>query len=161
MRGKKFVGAIESAIGLRAAIKKRGSHELHVIAFNHKAREIKRGEILNLVAQGRTDIGLALMRAREILTTKDGTGIIFLITDGEPTSSFNPYLTPPRCAIREAKFLRRVDARLSIIMLGRGNNFRNLCDKLAMACGKSSIIYFSDPLNLKSFFIKNYLRSSR
>ncbi len=158
MRGKKFVGAIESAIGLREAIKRRDSRELKVIAFNHRAREVDRGEILNLYPQGRTDIGLALKKARESIRKSDGTGIVFLITDGEPTSSFNPYISPGKCAIREARLLRNVDARLSIIMLGRDENFRRICEHMARACGKSKIFYFSDPLNLKSYFIKSFMR---
>ena len=158
MRGKKFVGAIESAIGLREAIKKRESRELKVIAFNHRVREVDKGEILNLYPQGRTDIGLALRKARESLKKSDGTGLIFLITDGEPTSSFNPYISPGMCAIREARLLRNVDARLSIIMLGRDESFRRMCEHMAKACGKSRIFYFSDPLNLKNYFIKNFMR---
>jgi Ca-activated chloride channel family protein len=156
MRGKKFIGAIESAIGLREAIKRRDSRELKVIAFNHRAREVDKGEILNLYPQGRTDIGLALRRARESLKKSDGTGLIFLITDGEPTSSFNPYISPGMCAIKEAKLLRNVDARLSIIMLGKDENFRRICEHMAKACGRSRIFYFSDPLNLKNYFIKNF-----
>ncbi|MBO8181710.1 MAG: VWA domain-containing protein [Archaeoglobus sp.] len=158
MRGKKFVGAIESAIGLREAIKRRDSKELKVIAFNHRAREVDKGEILNLYPQGRTDIGLALKKAREALKRSDGTGLVFLITDGEPTSSFNPYISPGMCAIREARLLRNVDARLSIIMLGRDESFRRICEHMAKACGRSRIFYFSDPLNLKNYFIKNFVR---
>ncbi len=158
MRGKKFIGAIESAIGLREAIKRRDSKELKVIAFNHRAREVDRGEILNLYPQGRTDIGLALKKARESIKKSDGTGIVFLITDGEPTSSFNPYISPGKCAVREAKLLRNVDARLSIIMLGRDESFRRLCEHMAKACGRSRIFYFSDPLNLKNYFIKSFMR---
>jgi Ca-activated chloride channel family protein len=158
MRGKKFVGAIESAIGLREAIKRRDSKELKVIAFNHRVREVEKGEILNLHPQGRTDIGLALRKARESLRKSDATGLIFLITDGEPTSSFDPYISPGMCAIREARLLRNVDARLSIIMLGRDESFRRICEHMARACGKSRIFYFSDPLNLKSYFIKNFMR---
>ncbi|RLI83144.1 VWA domain-containing protein [Archaeoglobales archaeon] len=158
MRGKKFVGAIESAIGLREAIKRRDSRELKIIAFNHRAREVDRGEILNLYPQGRTDIGLALKKARESLKKSDGTGVVFLITDGEPTSSFNPYISPGMCAVREAKRLRNVDARLSIIMLGRDESFRRICEHMAKACGRSRIFYFSDPLNLKNYFIKSFMK---
>jgi|Deesub1362A_J573_1020465.scaffolds.fasta_scaffold00244_10 Ca-activated chloride channel family protein len=156
MRGKKFIGAIEAAIGLREAIKKRESRELSVVAFNHRAREIRRGEILNLFPQGRTDIGLALRKAREIILKKDATGLVFLITDGEPTSSYNPFLSPGMCAIKEAKMLGGVDARLSIIMLGKDDSFRKICERMAEACGSSRIFYFSNPLDLKNYFVREY-----
>jgi Ca-activated chloride channel family protein len=67
MRGKKIIGAIEAAIALKRAIKGKDFDKLYVIAFNHKARKISENEILNLEARGRTDIGLALKKARDIL----------------------------------------------------------------------------------------------
>lgn len=155
MRGRKIVGAIEAAMCLRNAIKKDGSDdELKIVAFNHKVREIKQGDILNLEPRGRTDIGLALRKARNILKESSGTGIVFLISDGEPTSSFNPYLTPWRCALKEAEKLRNVDARLQIIMFGKEGRFLELCKNIAKLSGKANLFHFSDPLNLKSFVIR-------
>ncbi len=159
MRGKKIIGAIEAAIGLKRAIRKRGSNdELRIVAFNHKAREIKHGEILNLEPRGRTDIGLALKKAREILRESAGTGIVFLISDGEPTSSYNPYLTPWRCALKEAEKLKNVDARLQIIMFGKEGRFLELCKNMAKLSGRSNLFHFSDPLNLKRFVVRSYMR---
>ncbi len=160
MRGKKIIGAIEAALALKRAIKKMGSNdELRVVAFNHKVREIKPGEILNLFARGRTDIGLALKKAREIIRQSSGTGVIFLITDGEPTSSYNPRLTPWKCALKEAENLRKVYARLQIIMFGRERRFIELCASMAKLSGRANVFYFSDPLNLKSFVVRSYLRN--
>ncbi len=159
MRGKKIIGAIEAAMCLRNAIKRKGSNdELKVVAFNHKVREIKQGEILNLEPRGRTDIGLALRKARNILKGSSGTGIVFLISDGEPTSSFNPYLTPWRCALKEAEKLRNVEARLQIIMFGKEGRFLELCKNMAKLSGKANLFHFSDPLNLKGFVVKKFAR---
>jgi Ca-activated chloride channel family protein len=159
MRGRKIIGAIEAALALKRAIKKKGSSdELRVVAFNHKVREIKQGEILNLEARGRTDIGLALRKAREILSRSSGTGIVFLISDGEPTSSFNPYLTPWRCSLKEAENLRKVDAKLQIIMFGKEGRFLELCKTMAKLSGKANVFHFADPLNLKKFVVKSYMR---
>jgi len=158
MRGKKIIGAIEAALALKNAIRKNSFDELHVVAFNHNVRKIRENEILNLDARGRTDIGLALRKAREILKGKRGSRIVFLITDGEPTSSYNPYLTPWRCAVKEAENLRSVDAHLTIIMLGKDRKFLELCNRMAKASGKSHILFFADPLDLKRFFVKSYMR---
>jgi Ca-activated chloride channel family protein len=159
MRGRKIVGAIEAAMCLKKAIRKSGSNdELRVVAFNHRAFEIKEGDILNLEARGRTDIGLALRKAREILKKRTGSGIIFLISDGEPTSSYNPYLTPWRCALKEAERIRNVDARLQIIMFGKEGRFLELCKNMAKLSGKANLFHFSDPLNLKNFVVKRFVR---
>ncbi|WP_086975934.1 VWA domain-containing protein [Archaeoglobus fulgidus] len=157
MRGRKIVGAIEAALCLRKAIRRAGSgDELRVIAFNHRAHEIKEGEILNLEARGRTDIGLALKRARKILKGSSGTGVVFLISDGEPTSSYNPYLTPWRCALKEAEKMRNVDARLQIIMFGKEGRFLELCKNMAKLSGNANLFHFSDPLNLKNFVVSRF-----
>ncbi|TDA25391.1 MAG: VWA domain-containing protein [Archaeoglobi archaeon] len=157
MRGKKIVGAIEAAIALRRAIERRSTDdELVVMAFNHKVTKVRRDEILNLEPKGRTDIGLALKRAREILSEKSGTGIVFLISDGEPTSSYDPKVTPWACAVREAKMLKKIQAKLQIVMLGNESRFVELCTTMAKLCGNSRLFHFSDPLNLKKYILKRF-----
>ncbi len=158
MRGRKIIGAIEAALALKKAIKSKAHDELHVIAFNHNVRSIREGEIMNLNARGRTDIGLALKRAREILRGRRGTGVVLLITDGEPTSSYSPFITPWRCAVKEAENLRTVDARLTIVMFGKEHRFLDLCNRMARAARKSSVLFFPNPLDLKSFLVKSYIR---
>jgi len=158
MRGRKIIGAIESALALRKAIRKKSQDKLYVIAFNHSVRKISEGDVLNISVNGRTDIGLALKTARLILRKREGTGIIFLITDGEPTSSSIPDSTPWNSAIVEAGNLRAVDARLSIIMFGKERRFINLCRKMAEACKKSNVVFLDDPLNLKSYVVRSYLK---
>ncbi|ADB57360.1 VWA domain-containing protein [Archaeoglobus profundus] len=161
MRGRRIVGALESALALRKVIKKSNMDELHVVAFNHRVRKIKDEEILNLRTRGRTDIGLALKTAREIIKKRRGSGVIFLITDGEPTSSYDPYLTPTMCALREAEKLRKVDANLTIVMLSPEKRFLALCERIAKLSRKANLVYIENPLNMKKFFVKSYMRRLR
>lgn len=157
MRGKKIVGAIEAGIALRRAIDEKGNDdELEIVAFNHRAFRIRREEILNLEPRGRTDIGLALRTARKILSERSGTGIIFLISDGEPTSSYDPWITPWACALREARALRKINAKLQIIMFGNEGRFLELCTQIAKLCGNSRLFHFSDPLNLKKYILRRF-----
>ncbi len=158
MRGsRKMVGALEAAVGLRRAIeKKKSNDELHIIAFSHKAKELKQGEILNVEVGGATDIGLALKKARRILKRSSGTGVIFLITDGIPTSSDDPHLTPWISTLKEAEKLQNVDARLQIIVLGTGGKILELCEKIARKNGKANVVHIPDPLNLKRYIIRSY-----
>ncbi|WP_290596500.1 MULTISPECIES: vWA domain-containing protein [unclassified Archaeoglobus] len=161
MRGSsKMIGALEAALGLKRAIeKKRSNDELHIVAFSHKVRELKNGRILNMEVGGATDIGLALKRAREILKRNEGTGIIFLITDGVPTSSYDSDLNPWFCALREAEKLRDVNARLQIILFEKNGKFLELCEKIAKRCRKADIIQIPDPLDLKKYVIRRYMRN--
>ncbi len=160
MRGRRIVGAIESALALRRVVKKSDLDEVHVIAFNHRAWEIRDEEILNLRTRGRTDIGLALKKAREVIKRRRGSGVIFLITDGEPTSSYDPYLTPSMCAIREAERLRKIDANLTIVTLSPEKRFLALCDRIAKIVKRSNLVYIENPLNLKRFFVRSYMKRS-
>lgn len=158
MRGRKIIGALESALALRRMIRRSDMDELHVVAFNHRVMKIGDDEILNLRTRGRTDIGLALKTARDIVKRRRGSGVIFLITDGEPTSSYDPYLTPTMCALREAERLRSVDASLTIIMLNPEKRFLTLCERMAKLSRKSNLIYFENPLNMKRYFVRSYMR---
>ncbi|MDK2795592.1 MAG: Ca-activated chloride channel [Archaeoglobaceae archaeon] len=157
MRGKKIIGAIEAGIALRRAIdRNRNDDELEIVAFNHRAFRIRREEILNLEPRGRTDIGLALKTARKILSERSGTGIIFLISDGEPTSSYDPSITPWVCALREARALRKINAKLQIVMFGNEGRFLEFCTQMAKLCGNSRLFHFSDPLNLKKYILRRF-----
>ncbi|MCS7118470.1 MAG: VWA domain-containing protein [Archaeoglobaceae archaeon] len=156
MRGKKIIGAIEAGIALKRTIKRRGSGELEIIAFNHKVSKVKGSEILNLEPRGRTDIGLALKMAGEILSGKTGNRVVFLISDGEPTSSYNSQLTPWLCALKEARMLRNINAKLHIVMFGNEKRFVDLCNSMAKLCGRSSVFHFSDPLNLKKYILHRF-----
>ncbi|MFO7967977.1 MAG: VWA domain-containing protein [Archaeoglobaceae archaeon] len=158
MRGRKTLGAIEATLALRRAIKSSSDDVLYIVAFNHTTRRLKEGDIMNISVKGRTDIGLALRTAREILRKETGTGIVFLITDGEPTSTTLEKTTPWSASVIEAEKMNSVDARLSIVMFGREKRFVELCNKIAGKCQNSHIVFFEDPLNLKNYVIHSYLR---
>lgn len=158
MRGRKILGAIEATLALRRAIKSNIDDVLYVVAFNHTTRRLREGDIINVSAKGRTDIGLALRAAREILRKEKGTGIVFLITDGEPTSTTLEKTTPWSASLIEAEKLNYVDGRLSIVMFGREKRFVELCNKIASKCQNSNIVFFEDPLNLKNYVIHSYLK---
>ena len=161
MRGRRIIGALESALALRRIIKRNNMDELHVVAFNHRVRKIKDEEILNLRTRGRTDIGLALKTAREIIKKRRGSGVIFLITDGEPTSSYDPYLTPTMCALKEAEKLRKIDATLTIVMLSPEKKFLALCERIAKLSKNANLVYIENPLNMKKFFVRSYMKRLR
>lgn len=158
MRGRKILGAIEATLALRRAIKSSSDDVLYIVAFNHTTRRLKDGDIMNVGVKGRTDIGLALRTARGILRKENGTGIVFLITDGEPTSTSMERTTPWSASLIEAEKLNWIDARLSIVMFGREKRFVELCNKIASKCQNSHIVFLEDPLNLKNYVIHSYLR---
>lgn len=154
MKGKKIIGAMEATLTLKKAIKRKNLDDLKIIAFNHTVKRIKAGGILNLRPKGRTDISLALKTAREYITKGTGSGIVILITDGEPTISSTTNKNPQIAAIEEAKKLKRIGAYLEIIMFGKNQRFQELCKEIAKATRNSNTIFFEDPLNLKSYIVK-------
>lgn len=158
MRGRKILGAIEATLALKRAIKSTNDDALYIVAFNHNTERIKEGDITNISVKGRTDIGQALRAARNILRKEKGTGIVFLITDGEPTSTTLEKTSPWSASLIEAEKLDSVDARLSIVMFGREKRFVELCTKIANACQDSHVVFFEDPLNLKNYVIHSYLK---
>lgn len=158
MRGRKILGAIEATLALRRAIKSSSDDVLYIVAFNHTTRRLREGDVINVSVKGRTDIGLALRTAREILRKEKGTGIVFLITDGEPTSTTMERTTPWSASLIEAEKLNYVDARLSIMMFGREKRFVELCNKIASKCQNSHMVFFEDPLNLKNYVIHSYMK---
>ncbi len=157
MRGKKIVGAIEAALALKMSIRK-GYDDLEVFVFNHKTEKIKEGDIINVDVEGRTDIGLALKTARKSLRGKDGAKYVILITDGEPTASYNPLIPPWKIAILESAKLRDEDINLNILMLNDDSRFYALCERMIKAAGKGSAFYFPNPLNLKNYVFSKYRR---
>jgi len=153
MRGKKIIGAIEAAITLKNSIKASGD-DCDVLAFNHETFRIREGDILNLQVRGMTDIGLSLKKATEILKNKEGKRVIFLITDGMPTTSYNPYYTPWKTSIIEARKLRNYDIHLYILMLNDDPRFYEFCLRMVKESGKGQAYYFPNPLNLKNYICR-------
>ncbi len=157
MRGKKIIGAIEAALTLKNAIKEKGD-DFEILAFNHETFKINEGEILNLKVRGMTDIGLSLRKAKEILRNKEGKRVIFLITDGMPTTSYNPYYTPWKTSLIEARKLRNFNIFLYILMLNDDPRFYEFCIRMVKESGKGRAYYFPNPLNLKNYICSKVSR---
>ncbi|MEM4700302.1 MAG: vWA domain-containing protein [Candidatus Nezhaarchaeales archaeon] len=154
----RIVGAVEAALGLRKLLEEEYREDrLWVVAYDHNLYLLEPGEVANVWPYGWTDIGQALDYARQLLQEEDRNKNIFLITDGQPTTSSIPGQTPVQSALRASAMLREEGIRLNIIMLdSRSPSLRSLCEKMAELAGDSCIVFVDNPLDLKSFIIKNY-----
>ncbi|MEM3437456.1 MAG: VWA domain-containing protein [Nitrososphaerales archaeon] len=162
MYGRKIKGAIMAALGLKELFETNYKEDtLHIIAFDYKPYLISSNEIIQLRANGSTDIGYALDFARKILAKEDGNKNIFLITDSEPTISHNPWQTPLQNALRASYLAGREEIRMNIIMLDNNPRLRDICDEMARMNGNSIITFIEDPLNLKEFIIKSFIDHKR
>jgi len=158
MKGQKMIGAVEAALGLRELLMMEYRDDsLWIVAFNHTTEEVMPGDIANLKPYGTTDIGLALSRARKILMRTGEDRAVFLITDGEPTTSSHPRLNPIESALSEAGMLGREDIQLNIIMLDRHPRLRQLCVEMAKRNRFATVSFVNNPLNLREFIIKKYI----
>ncbi len=158
MNGYKLKGAVMSALGLRELLETEYKEDaLHVIAYDHKTYVLNPGEIVRLVAHSWTDIGQAVDAARRILSEEEGNKNIFLVTDGEPTSSCYPDQTPEQSALRAAYMSGKEDIRMNIIMLDSRPSLRRFCEEMAVLNGNTTVAFVDDPLNLKEFVIKSYI----
>ncbi|PCN50028.1 hypothetical protein B6U99_06635 [Candidatus Geothermarchaeota archaeon ex4572_27] len=156
--GCRIVGAVEAALGLRRLLETEyRDDKLWVVAYDHNLYELEPGEVANIWPYGWTDIGQALDYARQLLSREEGSKNIFLITDGQPTTSSQPGQTPLQSALRASSMLREEGIRLNIIMLdNRSPSLRSLCEKMAELAGDATIAFVDNPLDLKSFIIKTY-----
>jgi len=162
MRGEKFRGGIMAALAFRELLEREFKEDkLHIVAYNQKPRLISRGEIVKLKPYGYTDIGQAIDFAIEILSKEDGNKSIFLITDGEPTSTNKRNQTPEESALRAAYRAGKEDILLNIIMLDRRPELRCICEHMAMLNGRASVTYVNNPLSLKEFVIKFFYDQRR
>jgi len=149
MKGGKLRSAIKAALALKEVAKER-SKTLRIFAFSGGVRELREGEIVNLVARGRTNIALALKRASDVAVEMNATPVVYLITDGEPTSPENPVGS----AIRAAEMLGRIpDSRLTVIMLDREGRYADFCRALTARVRKSSFVHLN-PSDLTVFMLK-------
>jgi len=156
--GCRIVGAVEAALGLRRLLEAEYKDDkLWVVAYDHNLYLLEPGEVANIWPYGWTDIGQALDYARQLLSKEEGSKNIFLITDGQPTTTTNPGQTPLQSALRASTKLREEGIRLNIIMLdNRSPSLRSLCEKMAELAGDANVAFVDNPLNLKSFIIKSY-----
>ncbi len=162
MYGRKIKGAIMAALALKELLEMNYKEDaLHVVAFDYKPYPISSSEIIQLRANGSTDIGHALDFTRKILAREDGNRNIFLITDSEPTISYYPGQTPLQSALRASYLAGREGIRMNIMMLDCNVRLRDICDEMARMNGNSTVAFIDDPLNLKEFIIKSFIDHKR
>lgn len=158
MNGYKLRGAVMAALGLRELLETEYKEDtLHVIAYDHRPYILSPGDIVRLVAHSWTDIGQAVDMTRTVLSREEGNRNLFLITDGEPTSSCYQDQTPEESALRAAYMAGRDDVRMNIIMLDSRPGLRRFCERMAALNGNATIAFVDNPLNLKEFVIKSYI----
>lgn len=160
MYGPKFKGAIMAALAFKKLLEDYFRDDrLYVVAYDDEPILVGEGEILRLRPQGNTDIGYAIDFAVDLLRRCEGNKNIFLITDGEPTSSNHSELNPEENAYRAAKRAGIEEVNLNIILLDQKPELRAIADTMARLNGRSTVTYVADPLHLKEFFVKNYMAS--
>lgn len=160
MYGPKFRGALMAALAFKKLLEDYfRDDELYVVAYDDEPVLVGEGEILRLRPQGNTDIGYAIDFAVELLKRREGNKNIFLITDGEPTSSNHSELNPEENAYRAARRAGIEEINLNIILLDQKPELRAIADTMARLNGRSTVTYVADPLHLKDFFVRNYMAS--
>ncbi len=158
MRGAKFRGGIMAVLALKELLESDFKEDrLYIVTYNHKPHLISSGQILHLRPYGYTDIGQAIDYSAQLLSKEDSNRNIFLITDGEPTSTNYHNLSPEQSALRSAYFTGRKDIHLNIIMLDQRLELKLLCEKMVKLNQNATLTLVSDPLNLKEFIIKTYV----
>lgn len=160
----KIKGAVKAALGLRHLLETEYKEdELHILAYDHEPHPLQPGQIAALTGRtgGWTDIGLAMDAARDLLQGAEGNKSTILITDGWPTASNHPRQTPAESALRAARELGKADIRLVVLMLNTHPGLRRLCAEMAALNGNATIAYVDDPLTLKEFVIRNYVKERR
>ena len=162
MHGIKFKGGMMATLALRQLLEDEFKEDvLHVVAYNDEAFSIPSGEALKLKPHGNTDIGRAIDLSVQMLAKEDGNKNIFLITDSEPTASYNYAQTPEENAYRATYLAGKEEIRLNIIMLDRKPELRRICERMATLNGNAAVTYVENPLNLKEFMIKMFVNRRR
>ncbi|MBI2183614.1 MAG: hypothetical protein HYU39_01495 [Thaumarchaeota archaeon] len=158
MYGNKFKGGVMAALALRQLLEEEFKEDvLHVVAYNHEATLVPKGEVLRLRPHGNTDIGRAIDVSRDILVKEEGNKNVFLITDSEPTASYNRNQSPEANAYRAAIQAGLENIRLNVIMLDPRPGLRVICERMARLNGNALVTYVDNPLNLKEFVIRTYV----
>ncbi len=159
MRGDKFRGGIMAALAFKELIEQEYKDDkLYIVAYNHRPQRLSKGEVIRLKPYGYTDIGQAIDFAVKLLSREEGNKNIFLITDGEPTATNRRNQTPEESALRAACAAGKADIYLNIIMLDRRPELRYICEQMARLNGKATVTYVDNPLNLKEFVIKFFIK---
>ncbi len=162
MYGDKYKGCVMAALALRQLLEDEYKEDkLHIVAYNDEPSLAVSGQILKLRPHGQTDIGRALDFCTQLLSKSEGNRNIFLLTDSEPTVSYNRDQSPIENMYRAAYIAGKENIRLNIVMLDRNPALKTICENMAKLNGYTKIVYVENPLNLKEFIIKAYIDNRR
>jgi Mg-chelatase subunit ChlD len=158
MYGPKFKGALMAALALKRLLEEHfKDDELYIVAYDDEPTLLHEGEILRLRPQGNTDIGSAIDFARKLLRNCEGNRNVFLITDGEPTSSSFEDASPEESAYRAAYQTGLEEININIILLDQKPELKAIAEGMARLNTRSTVTFVNDPLRLKDFVVKNYV----
>jgi Mg-chelatase subunit ChlD len=162
MYGDKYKGCVMAGLALGQLLEEEYKEDkLRIVAYNDEPMLVLEGQILRLRPHGQTDIGRALDYCIQMLSKEEGNRNIFLLTDSEPTVSYNRDQSPIENMYRAAYLAGKEDIRMNIVMLDRNPALKAICENMAKLNGYTKIVYIDNPLNLKEFIIKTYIDSRR
>lgn len=162
MYGDKYKGCVMAALALRQLLNQEYKEDkMQIVAYNDEALLVVAGQILRLRPHGQTDIGRALDFCVQILSKEEGNKNIFLLTDSEPTVSYNRDQSPIENMYRAAYIAGKEGIRMNIVMLDRNPALKAICENMAKLNGYTKVVYVENPLNLKEFIIRTYVDSRR
>lgn len=162
MYGDKYKGCVMAGLALGRLLEEEYKEDkLRIVAYNDEPMLVLEGQILRLRPHGQTDIGRALDFCIQMLSKEEGNRNIFLLTDSEPTVSYNRDQSPIENMYRAAYLAGKENIRMNIVMLDRNPALKAICENMAKLNGCTKIVYVDNPLNLKEFIIKTYIDSRR
>jgi uncharacterized protein with von Willebrand factor type A (vWA) domain len=162
MYGEKYKGCVMAGLALGQLLEEEYKEDkLRIVAYNDEPMLVLEGQILRLRPHGQTDIGRALDFCIQMLSKEEGNRNIFLLTDSEPTVSYNRDQSPIENMYRAAYLAGKENIRMNIVMLDRNPALKAICENMAKLNGCTKIVYVDNPLNLKEFIIKTYIDSRR
>ncbi|HEY4674099.1 MAG TPA: VWA domain-containing protein [Nitrososphaerales archaeon] len=162
MYGDKYKGCVMAGLALGQLLEEEYKEDkLRIVAYNDEPMLVLEGQILRLRPHGQTDIGRALDFCIQMLSKEEGNRNIFLLTDSEPTVSYNRDQSPIENMYRAAYLAGKENIRMNIVMLDRNPALKAICENMAKLNGCTKIVYVDNPLNLKEFIIKTYIDSRR
>jgi len=162
MYGDKYKGCVMAGLALGQLLEEEYKEDkLRIVAYNDEPMLVLEGQILRLRPHGQTDIGRALDYCIQVLSKEEGNRNVFLLTDSEPTVSYNRDQSPIENMYRAAYLAGKEGIRMNIVMLDRNPALKAICENMAKLNGYTKIVYIDNPLNLKEFIIKTYIDSRR
>jgi uncharacterized protein with von Willebrand factor type A (vWA) domain len=114
-----------------------------------------------------TNIEHALMLARSMLSSRNGTKQILLVTDGEPTAHILPsgevfFSYPPapetiRATLAEVRRCTRANIVINSFVLDANDELRSFIEHLTSI--NRGRVFYADPSNLGDYVLVDFLRS--